>query len=174
MTLNCDGSSMTRPEPAADPLDNPLWQFSLDFYGHDEVAPFLLDCQDRYDADVCLMLWASYREMGGRALSEEGWRVADRGLTPRRSMIASVRQLRRWLGRMRPHTARLYGWSKNCEQRLEQRQLSALWQLDRQLEQERWPGERSPLVLAGQHYGIPQKKQARWAGLISAYRAAKQ
>ncbi|AOS96259.1 hypothetical protein AUP74_00792 [Microbulbifer aggregans] len=156
---------MNRPEAASTLLDNPLWEFSLDFYGHGEVAPFLLHCQDRYGADVCLLLWASYREMDGRLLSEEGWRVAERGLAPRRHMIGSVRQLRRWLGRMRPHTTRLYNWCKKGELRLEQRQLSALWQL----EQEPWAGERSPLLLAGQQYGIPQKDQARWAGLISDY-----
>ncbi|WP_255771859.1 TIGR02444 family protein [Microbulbifer guangxiensis] len=158
---------MTRPEPVSSSLENPLWAFSLDFYGHAEVAPFLLQCQDRYGADVCLLLWASYRELDGRPLSEEGWRVAERGLAPRRHMIGSVRQLRRWVGSMRPHTERLYAWCKRGELRLEQRQLAALWRI----EQEHWPGERSPLVLAGQQYGIPQKDQARWAGLISDYRA---
>ncbi|GAA5525871.1 hypothetical protein Maes01_02444 [Microbulbifer aestuariivivens] len=147
-------------------MENPLWQFSLDFYRRDSVSGFLLDCQDRLGADVCLLLWASYRQLAGQSLSEEGWRVAERALAPRRRMIDSVRHLRRWLGRMRPYMAWPYGWCKNYELRLERRQLAVLWQL----EQEHWPGERTALQLAAAHYGMPQKDQARWAGLISDYR----
>nr|WP_255774577.1 TIGR02444 family protein [Microbulbifer zhoushanensis] len=146
-------------------MDNPLWEFSLDFYRHEEVQAFLLACQDDRGADVCLMLWASYVSASGRQLSEESWRVADRGLAPRRRMIASVRNLRRWLGRMRPRTQSLYKRCKNYELKLEQLQLAALWKL----QQETWPEDRCALALAGQQYGLPQKEQARWAGLIDSY-----
>ncbi|MCW8125498.1 TIGR02444 family protein [Microbulbifer halophilus] len=157
---------MTKSAPPSSPLDNPLWQFSLEFYRRAEVQQFLLDCQDKKGADVCLMLWASYVTACGRQLSEESWRVADRGLAPRRRMIASVRHLRRWLGRMRPRTQRLYEACKQYELKLEQRQLAALWKL----QGESWPEDRSALALAGQQYGLLQKEQARWADLIDSYR----
>ena len=152
------------PSPPASPLQNPLWQFSLDFYRRPEVADFLLQCQDTRGADVCLLLWASYASACGRQLSDESWQVADRGLAPRRRMINSVRNLRRWLGRVQKGGS-LYEWCKRCELRMEQRQLAALWKL----QGEPWPEVRSPLELAGQHYGLLQKEQARWAGLIDAY-----
>ncbi|WP_244506212.1 TIGR02444 family protein [Microbulbifer marinus] len=153
--------------PPPDSLNNPLWQFSVDFYRHDDVQQFLLDCQDYKGADVCLMLWASYATACGRQLSEESWRVADRGLAPRRRMIMSVRRLRRWLGRMRPRTQGLYESCKRYELKLEQLQLAALWRLY----SESWPEDRPALELAGQQYGLLQKEQARWAGLIESYKA---
>lgn len=156
---------MTKSAPPSSNLQNPLWQFSLDFYRHAEVEAFLLDCQDKKGADVCLLLWASYVAACGRQLSEESWRVADRGLAPRRRMIASVRRLRRWLGRLRPRTRHLYERCKRYELKLEQRQLAALWKL----QGETWPEDRSALELAGQQYGLLQKEQARWAGLIRRY-----
>lgn len=146
-------------------LDNPLWQFSLDFYRHPQVEAFLLECQDSRNADVCLLLWASYATACGRQLSEESWKVADRGLSPRRRMIASVRGLRRWLGGLRPRSQSFYNWCKRFEQRLEQRQLAALWKL----QGERWPEDKSALEIAGQQYGLLQKDQARWAGLIREF-----
>lgn len=152
------------PSPPPSPLQNPLWHFSLEFYQQPHVAEFLLQCQDTRGADVCLLLWASYTSACGRQLSEESWRVADRGLAPRRRMIRSVRNLRRWLGRMNKQSG-VYEWCKSCELRMEQRQLAALWKLHG----ETWPETRSPLELAGQQYGLLQKDQARWAGLIDAY-----
>ena len=150
--------------PTSSPLQNPLWHFSLEFYRQPSVADFLLDCQDRKGADVCLLLWASYTSACGRQLSDESWRVADRGLAPRRRMINSVRNLRRCLGRLNKQS-RVYEWCKRCEIRMEQRQLAALWKLNG----ETWPETRSPLALAGEQYGLMQKDQARWAGLIDAY-----
>ncbi|MFD1216910.1 TIGR02444 family protein [Microbulbifer celer] len=147
-------------------LENPLWDFSLDFYAQPQVADFLLECQDRKGADVCLLLWASYISACGRQLSEESWRVADRGLAPRRRMINSMRRMRRLLGRLNKKLG-IYEWCKRCELRMEQRQLAALWKLGG----ENWPGDRSALALAGQQYGLLQKDQARWAGLINAYSA---
>ncbi|MFC6977382.1 TIGR02444 family protein [Microbulbifer taiwanensis] len=144
---------MTKSTPPSSSLDNPLWQFSLDFYRHGEVEQFLLDCQDRKGADVCLLLWASYATALDRQLSEESWRVADRGLAPRRRMIASVRRFRRWLGRLRPRTRAVYEYFKRYEQKLEQRQLAALWKL----QGETWPEDRPALELAGQQYGLLQK-----------------
>ncbi|WP_193163147.1 TIGR02444 family protein [Microbulbifer hainanensis] len=158
---------MTKTAPPSSSLQNPLWQFSLDFYRHEEVQQFLLDCQDRKGADVCLLLWASYVTACGRQLSEESWRVADRGLAPRRRMISSVRHLRRWLGRLRPRSQGLYDWCKRYELKLEQRQLAALWKL----QEETWPEDRPALELAGQQYGLLQKEQARWAGLINSFGA---
>lgn len=156
---------MTKPAPPSSPLHNPLWQFSLDFYRHEGVEAFLLECQDNRGADVCLLLWASYVEACGRKLSDESWRVADRGLAPRRRMISSVRHLRRWLGRMRPRTRAIYEYCKRYEQMLEQRQLAVLWKL----QGEDWPEDRPALELAAQQYGLPHKDQARWAGLIKSY-----
>lgn len=158
---------MTKSAPPSSPLENPLWQFCLDFYRQPQVEEFLLECQDERGADVCLLLWASYAEAGGRRLSEESWRVADSGLGPRRRMISSVRHLRRWLGNMRPRAQWLYDYCKGYEQKLEQRQLAALWKL----QEESWPEDRPALELAGQHYGLLQKDQARWAGLIEAFKS---
>ncbi|SDK39062.1 TIGR02444 family protein [Microbulbifer yueqingensis] len=153
------------PSSVPSALENPLWEFSLDFYAHGDVEAFLLACQEERGADVCLLLWASYVTAAGRQLSEESWRVADRGLAPRRRIIATVRNLRRFLGGMRPRTQLLYERCKRFELGLEQRQLAALWKL----QQESWPEDRSALALAGQQYGLPQKEQARWAGLIDSY-----
>ncbi|WP_226664203.1 TIGR02444 family protein [Microbulbifer aggregans] len=155
------------PSSPTEPLQNPLWQFSLEFYRQPEVADFLLRCQDSRGADVCLLLWASYASACGRQLSDESWRVADRGLAPRRRMISSLRNLRRLVGRVNKGGS-VYEWCKRCELRMEQRQLAALWKLHG----ERWPEDRSPLELAGQQYGLLQKDQARWAGLIDAYSRA--
>ncbi|WP_315857544.1 TIGR02444 family protein [Microbulbifer agarilyticus] len=150
--------------PPNSPLQNPLWDFSLEFYRQPSVADFLLECQDSKGADVCLLLWASYTCACGRQLSDESWRVADRGLAPRRRMINTVRNLRRFVGRINKQS-RLYEWCKRNEIRMEQRQLAALWKLNG----ETWPETRSPLALAGEQYGLMQKDQARWAGLIDAY-----
>lgn len=158
---------MTESAPPSS-LDNPLWQFSLDFYGQPQVQEFLLECQEHKQADVCLLLWASYATACGRRLSEESWKVADRGLSPRRKMIASVRHFRRWLGGVHPRMEYLYNRCKRYEQKLEQRQLAALWKL----QSETWPEDKSALELAGQHYGLLQKDQARWAGLIDAFNAS--
>ncbi|WNZ56282.1 TIGR02444 family protein [Microbulbifer sp. MKSA007] len=158
---------MTNTSPPSSPKENPLWQFSLDFYAYQDVEQFLLDCQDRNGADVCLLLWASYTAVCGKEISEEGWRVADRGVAPRRRMIRSVRHLRRWLGSLRPHTQRAYALCKRYELKLEQLQLAALWKIYA----EDWPGDRSALELASQQYGLQQKDQARWAGLIESYLA---
>ncbi|MCO1332876.1 TIGR02444 family protein [Microbulbifer sp. OS29] len=158
---------MTNTSPPSSCKENPLWQFSLDFYAHSEVEQFLLDCQDRKGADVCLMLWASYTSVCGRQISEEGWRVADRGVAPRRRMISSVRHLRRWLGHLRPHSQRAYDLCKRYELNLEQLQLAALWKIYA----EGWLGDRSALELASQQYGLLQKDQARWSGLIESYLA---
>lgn len=155
---------MTETTPPSSALENPLWQFSVDFYQQPQVEQFLLECQDSKGADVCLLLWASYVSAAGGQLSEESWRVADRGLAPRRRMINSVRHLRRWLANVQKEGA-AYRWCKRCELNMEQRQISALWKLN----SETWPETKSPLELAAQQYGIPQKDQARWAGLIDNY-----
>ncbi|WP_444903451.1 TIGR02444 family protein [Microbulbifer sp. CnH-101-E] len=159
---------MTDSTPPSSSKENPLWQFSLDFYRHQGVEDFLLDCQDTKGADVCLMLWASYAAVCGHQLSEEGWRVADRGLAPRRRMIISVRHLRRLLGRFRPHTVRVYEMCKRYELKLERLQLAALWKICL----EAWPGDKPALQLAGQQYGLLQKDQVHWAGLIESFMAS--
>lgn len=158
-------SNVTNSSPPSSPQENPLWQFSLDFYRHGEVEAFLLDCQDRKGADVCLLLWASYSTACGRQLSEDSWRVADRGLAPRRRMISSVRHLRRLLGRFRPRTQRIYDLCKRYELNLEQLQLAALWKIC----SEEWPGDRPALELAGQQYGLLQKELAHWSALIESF-----
>lgn len=154
------------PNAVNNALNSPLWQFSLEFYGRTGVAEFLLDCQDRKGADVCLLLWASYAAAEGRQLGEESWRVAERGLAPRRRMIASLRRFRRWVGRLRPRSEPFYEWCKRYELKLEQRQLAMLWKL----QGEGWPEDRPALELAAQQCGLLQKEQARWAGLIERYR----
>ncbi|MFA0810442.1 TIGR02444 family protein [Microbulbifer epialgicus] len=156
---------MTDSLPPYSPEENPLWQFSLDFYRHADVEPFLLDCQDRKGADVCLMLWASYATACGRQLSEESWRVADRGLAPRRRMIISVRNLRRLLGHFHPHSLRIYEMCKRYELHLERLQLAALWKICA----EEWPGDCHALELAGQQYGLLHKELARWSDLIESF-----
>jgi uncharacterized protein (TIGR02444 family) len=42
------------------PLDTPLWAFSLAVYGHDGVADECLDLQDRLSLDVNLLLFAAF------------------------------------------------------------------------------------------------------------------
>ncbi|WP_299939748.1 TIGR02444 family protein [uncultured Microbulbifer sp.] len=159
---------MTQTAPPSPLQKNPLWQFSLVFYRHNDVESFLLDCQDRRGADICMMLWASYAAVCGHQLSDERWCVVDRSLAPRRSMIRSLRHLRRLLGHLRPYTLGLYGMCKRYELKLERLQLAMLWTNcvgD-------WPGDRPALELAAHQYGLLEKEQARWASLIESYLAS--
>ncbi|MDP5210140.1 TIGR02444 family protein [Microbulbifer sp. 2205BS26-8] len=159
---------MTQTAPPSLLQENPLWQFSLVFYRHNDVKTFLLHCQDRRGADVCMMLWASYAAVCGRQLSDELWRVVDRSLLPRRSMIHSLRHLRRLLGYLCPRVLGVYEMCKRYELKLDRLQLAMLWTNcagD-------WSGDRPALELAAQQYGLLEKEQARWASLLESYLAS--
>ncbi|MEX2962394.1 TIGR02444 family protein [Microbulbifer sp. TYP-18] len=153
------------PPSSSNLRQNPLWRFSLKFYRHPQVERFLLECQDLHGADVCLMLWASHVAATGGKLSGESWEAANRGAAPLRRVIRRIRQLRRWLGRACPRARRIYAGCKHCEQLLEQRQIAALWTLQTRP----WAGDRPPVELVGQRYGLTQSDQALWAGLIDSF-----
>lgn len=154
---------MIAATPPCAPLENPLWLFSLDFYRQPRVANFLLDCQDNKNADVCLLLWASYISFCGRQLSEKRWLMADSALRRRRRAIVGVRFVRRALGALGLRGS-AYRWCKSGELGMEQRQLAQLWQLEAH-----WPENKSPLQLAAVHYNFSPQTRRLWASLISAY-----
>ncbi|MCH9692209.1 MAG: DUF2390 domain-containing protein [Gammaproteobacteria bacterium] len=147
------------------PLENPLWQFSLSFYQQPQVANFLLECQDNNNADVCLLLWASFISVCDQKLSDKSWLMADHALRSRRWAICRLRYVRRLLGKLGLRGS-TYTWLKNCELKMEQRQLARLWNLKAL----HWPKDKPPLQLAAQHYRLPQQVQYLWASLIAAYK----
>ncbi len=60
----------------ADWPDNPFWDFSLDFYSRDGVAPLLLKFQEDWQADVNLLLYCCWAGVAGAPRFTESEMVA--------------------------------------------------------------------------------------------------
>ncbi|MGB7257598.1 MAG: TIGR02444 family protein [Pseudolabrys sp.] len=81
------------------PLDTPLWSFSLAVYGADGVAAECLDLQDRLDLDVNLLLFAAFAgAVGGVTLSAEDLAAATETVAPwHNDVVRTLREARRTL-----------------------------------------------------------------------------
>lgn len=77
---------------------HPFWAFSLDRYGRDGVAPLCLELQERYGADVNLVLFALWLGRDGRGLDAEGAAHAAEAVADwHREVVRPMRGVRRWL-----------------------------------------------------------------------------
>ncbi len=123
------------------PLDTPLWVFSLAVYGSDGVADECLDLQERLGLDVNILLFAAF--IG----SVEGVRLKSQDITAASAAVAdwqseTVRPLRGARRALRPlsaeaheplHEARaaLRAQVKSAELEAEKIEQAMLWQWSR-------------------------------------------
>ncbi len=104
--------------------DTGFWDFSLTLYGRPGVAPACLALQDRFGADVNLLLlgfWRAHRGFPGWAAGEIA--RAEAAAAPVNAVLAPLRQARRALHTLQqdePTAGSLYGEAKALELRLEQ------------------------------------------------------
>ena len=114
-------------------LDNPFWRFSLAVYAAKTVRETALDSQDRFGADVNLMLLCCWVGFSGVMLDEKGLRRLDRLVDGwRREVIDPIRTVRRQLseaiGPMAPQVTRaLREDVKGVELQAEQIQQAVLY-----------------------------------------------
>lgn len=89
---------VSTPATAIPPSDD-LWRFAVDRYACPGVAAACLELQDRFDADVPLLLWAVWAgERHGHALDIGDIRRAQSLVAEWRSLsVLPLRHLRRWL-----------------------------------------------------------------------------
>lgn len=104
--------------------DTGFWDFSLAFYGRPGVAPACLALQDRFGADVNLLLlgfWRAHRGFPGWAEGEIARAEAAAG--PVNAVLRPLRRARRALSELQEHEPAadlLYEDAKALELRLEQ------------------------------------------------------
>lgn len=104
--------------------DTGFWDFSLTLYGRPGVAPACLALQDRFGADVNLLLlgfWRAHRGFPGWAEGEID--RAEAAAAPVNAVLAPLRQARRALHTLRddePSATALYDEAKALELRVEQ------------------------------------------------------
>ncbi len=135
-----DGESSDQPFESPVPmgedaveLDNPFWRFSLSVYGAQAVRETSLEAQDRFGADVNLMLLCCWIGFSGVMLDEKGLRRLDRLVDGwRREVVDPIRTVRRRLadaiGPMAPQlTKALRDDVKGVELRAEQVQQAVLY-----------------------------------------------
>ena len=80
---------------------HPFWDYSLRFYADPETKAACLDLQDRFGADVNIVLYALYRASRGDQLDLGGLREADQAVAAwRDDVVRPLRQVRRAL---KPH-----------------------------------------------------------------------
>lgn len=89
---------------ASQPLDTPLWAFSLAVYGGDGVEDECLDLQERLNLDVNLLLFAAFvGSVEGMQLDDQDIAVADTAVAGWHGEI--VRALRRARRALKPPSA---------------------------------------------------------------------
>jgi len=114
-------------------LDNPFWQFSLSAYRSPSVREACLSTQDRYGADVNLMLLCCWVGFSGVRLDGAGVKRLDRLVEGwRKEVIGPIRAVRRRLseavGPMGPQvTGRFRADIKAAELQAEQIQQAVLF-----------------------------------------------
>lgn len=108
-------------------MNNALWEFSLHQYRQSGVAEACLEAQDRYAADVNLLLYAAWLQAQGRQLDAAGWREVNLALVPwRQRVVVPLRQLRRdW--RELPEVQSLRAQLKVLELEAEREQQAQIW-----------------------------------------------
>ena len=83
-----------------------LWSFSLRFYSQPEIAQACLDLQDRFGADVNILLFGLWQANRGRRLSDSDVRnVIDLVAAWQENVVWPLRTVRRFLKTPAP------GWS---------------------------------------------------------------
>jgi len=96
---------------------NAFWRFSLATYGHPAVAAACLALQDRWGADVNLLLYCCWLGQGGRALDQRTLRAAMSDVKAlQQNIIRPLRQSRRAL--RRPPTGMPKTWAKQLKDRI--------------------------------------------------------
>lgn len=79
--------------------DHPFWNFSLDLYGRQGIAPACLRLQDRLGLDVNLLMagcWVA--ASGGGRLGDVDWRrLIDATAGWRAEVVGPLRAMRRWM-----------------------------------------------------------------------------
>ena len=104
--------------------DTGFWDFSLTLYGRQGVASACLALQDRFGADVNLLLlgfWRAHRGFPGWAEGEIA--RAEAAAAPVNAALVPLRQARRALHTLQedePSAGALYGGAKALELKLEQ------------------------------------------------------
>lgn len=115
-------------------MSNPLWEFSLQLYARPGVAAACIEAQDRFAADVNLLLYAAWLAQEGLALNQEQWRALAVAVTDwRQRVVQPLRALRRdW--RDLPAAAALREQVKALELAAEQSQQAQMFVWHRQQE----------------------------------------
>ncbi len=108
-------------------MSNPLWEFSLQQYRKPGVAEACLEAQDRFAADVNLLLYAAWLARQGLELNVSQWRSLESELQPwRQQVLLPLRGLRRgW--RQLPAAASLRQQLKALELEAEREQQRQIW-----------------------------------------------
>ena len=113
------------------PLDTPLWAFSLAVYGGDGVADECLSLQERLGLDVNILLLAAFiGAVEGVRLESQDIAAASAAVADWQSeIVRPLRQVRRTL---KPMSAeRLRAQVKAAELEAEKIELAMLWQWSR-------------------------------------------
>ncbi|WP_085907222.1 TIGR02444 family protein [Kiloniella majae] len=77
---------------------NPFWNFSLDVYGQQGVAPACLVLQEKYDLDVNLLLFCCWAGFCGKQLSSKELSGLISGIEKWRDhVIQPLRDIRTWM-----------------------------------------------------------------------------
>lgn len=126
-------------ECATDPVENPLWWFVQEFYQREGVESALLDLQDRWGADVLLLLAACWLGTEGFEwpLDDEAFQDGLSNYTGWRDhIVAPLRDMRRTLpkGGDQGFRSKL----KALELESEQLGLAGLFSLLTSVETDRW------------------------------------
>lgn len=117
-------------------MDNPLWNFSLAVYARPGVAATCIEAQDRFAADVNLLLYAAWLARQDLALDRDQWRALTASVSDwQRRVVQPLRALRRdWkalpaaaalreqvkaleLAAEREQQARIFAWHRQQEPR---------------------------------------------------------
>lgn len=160
----------------AQPLDTPLWDFSLVVYGSDGVADECLAQQERLKLDVNLLLFAAY--MG----AVDGVRLEVADVVAANALVADwqanvVRQLRQARHALKGSGAEaLRAQVKASELEAEKIEQTTLWQWSRRQLAGRPRGDRALVgslsaVLA--FYGAPDQLETSLPRLLAAATACK-
>lgn len=77
---------------------NELWSYSLESYSREGVEPLLLELQDRFGADINIILACCWLAAEGRALSRDALAGAQKQTQAwRRECVQPLRSVRRYL-----------------------------------------------------------------------------
>ena len=140
------------------PLDTPLWAFTLVVYGSAGVAQECLDLQDSYELDVNLLLFAAYMGASeGVQLSTDDIAAAFDVAAPWNSdVVRTLREARRALVPMstdekdplRPPASSLRAQVKNAELNAEKIEQAMLWTWAQHQFEKRQRGDRDEALAA--------------------------